>query len=325
MYFFLALSLLVAQGMAPRALERHSFSHPQMGTLFRIICYAESRPQAERAAEAAFSRIDSLNSVFSDYDPDSELSGISATAGKPGDRAVSEDLWALLVQAQELARLSEGAFDITIGPLSRLWRWSFRRQQWPPHDRLTAARKAVGYEALELKPDTRSVQLLRDSMRLDAGGIAKGYAVDAAMKVLQAHGIRHALVDGGGDMLASQAPPGAEAWVVELPPVEGADSLLLLANEAIATSGDTYRYLEWEGKRYSHIIDPRTGLGVDHGALVTVRAPSCSLADALASTLTVLDPNQHGSFLSHFENVAARIILPGDPPTLSVYNAFHQP
>jgi thiamine biosynthesis lipoprotein len=300
--------------LGAQSLERYLFVHRQMGTAFRIILYAEDMGQAEAAAAAAFARVDQLNKTFSDYHDDSELSRLAHFAGRDTFVPVGEDLWRVAVFARELSEYSQGAFDLTIGPLSRLWRRSFRHRDFPPLFMVEAARELVDYRRLILDVDKRAVALTRAGMRLDAGGIAKGYTVDEAMKILRAHGIRHALVDGGGDLLLAEAPPDSAGWKIGRRVLDAqghvVDTIMLLANLAIATSGDTYRFLEWEGRRYSHLIDPRSGLGMTDERLVSVIAPSCTLADALASALSVVDPDEASALLERYPGVEALIIWP---------------
>lgn len=310
-FFLFLLPAVVANTSAQ---QRYVFEHQQMGTLFRIVLYASSDSLAQTATQAAFAKIDALNASLSDYLNDSELSQLTQ-ADSGSVRAVSDPLWEVLRRGQQMARHSQGAFDLTIGPLSRLWRRAFRRQTFPEWERIEAARQRVGYQHLKLQPEKQQVRLLRDSLRFDAGGIAKGYAVDQAMAVLQNHEIRCALVDGGGDLLAADPPPGMDGWRIQIESLSKADTLsdetVLLQNGALATSGDTYRYLEWQGKRYAHIIDPRTGLGVSHGALVSVYCPDCSTADALASAVSVVGPEGEWQALQkHYPKCAIRLLVP---------------
>lgn len=297
--------------------QRYEYEHRQMGTRFRLTFYAGGDSVAARAAAAARARIDTLNARLSDYRLDSELSRLSAQAGSGQAVPVGDDLWWVLSHAREMAIASGGAFDISVGPLSKLWRRAFRRQTFPEWDRLDGARRAVGYRWIEYRPEQQAVNLRRPGMRLDAGGIAKGFAVDEAMAALRAHGIDRALIDGGGDLLAAEAPPGTEGWRISLktagPDGVLRDSVLLLRRSALATSGDTYRYLEWEGRRYSHIIDPRSGLGVRHRALVSVRCPSCTTADALASAISVIGPaGEWRALLQRYPACRARLLVPVD-------------
>jgi len=313
---FACLLLLVLHvGLPAQSLQRYEYEHPQMGTLFRLTFYAAGDSLAAAAAAAAFRRIDSLNARLSDYLLDSELSRLATRAAEGPYVPVSEDLWRVLSKAQELAARSDGAFDISIGPLSKLWRRAFRRQTFPEAERLAEARSAVGYRHVELAPEHRSIRLGKAGMRLDAGGIAKGYAVDEAMACLHAAGIERALIDGGGDLLAAAPPPGQSGWRILLKTTDEQgrlrDSVILLRHSALATSGDTYRYLEWEGVRYSHIIDPRTGLGVQHRALISVCCTSCAEADALASAISVVGPSgDWRGLLREYRDCRARLLVP---------------
>ncbi|MEL7159154.1 MAG: FAD:protein FMN transferase, partial [Bacteroidota bacterium] len=185
--------------------------------------------------------------------------------------------------ARRLARRSKGAFDPTVGPLTKLWRRAFRLQTFPARERILAARARVQWQDLKTASNDR-VRLRRNGMQLDLGGVAKGYALDAVGEQLRQNGYRSYLIDGGGDLLLGEPPPGKPGWSVVTPTGE---NLGELSEVAIATSGATYRYLERDGVRYSHLIDPRTGYGVTGHELVTVIAPTGMVADALASTLSI--------------------------------------
>jgi thiamine biosynthesis lipoprotein len=287
-----ASTLLPAQDNDSKtpALQRFEFSRPAMGTEFRILCYAPDSSTALRASNAAFDRIAAIENSMSDYREDSEISRLATIAGvAKKDMAVSEDLWKVLSYAKDVSKRSEGAFDVTTGALTKLWRRAFRQMEFPDSAALDSARATVGYKDLVLGKNN-AVQLKKPGMRIDLGGIAKGFAVDEAMAVLQSQGINVALVDGGGDLRAGEAPPGTMGWLVEKPQFSGGQPVsekVPVKNAALATSGDTYRFLEYQGKRYSHIIDPRTGLGVTSRQIVTVTAPTCMMADAWATAMSV--------------------------------------
>lgn len=288
----LALVLALSTGwlgasLLSQPVSRYTFSAPYMGTTFRLVLYAPDSLTAARAAAAAWSEVERLNGIMSDYLRDSELSRLSATAGTGSWVTVSDPLWEVLWQGQAIARRSRGAFDMTVGPLSRLWRRAFRQGSFPDSLALAQARAATGYQHLWLDAGGQRVQLAQAGMQLDLGGIAKGYTADRLLALLQADfGLAQVLVDAGGDLRLGAAPPGRPGWEVLLP---GPDSQqVILAGCAIATSGDTYRYLEHAGVRYSHLIDPRTGLGMQEGRLVTVIARTGLLADAWASALSVV-------------------------------------
>ena len=162
------------------SLRRYEFTHPQMGTVFRLLFYAADDSLAARAARAACDRIDELNQILSDYQANSELGRLSATAGSGRAVRVSRDLWRVLLTAQQAARLSDGAFDITVGPVVRLWRRARRQHELPDPAGLAKARRAVSYKHIELQPKARTAKLTQSNMQLDAGGIGKGYAAGEA-------------------------------------------------------------------------------------------------------------------------------------------------
>ena len=282
-----------------------------MGLPFRIVLYAADKTSADAAADAAFARMAQLNSILSDYDTDSELSRLSQTAGRGQAVRVSDDLWRVLERAQQVARGTGGAFDITCGPVVSLWRKARREKKLPDPVKLEEARRAVGFKKLRLNASDHSAELLAPYMRLDLGAIAKGYAVDEAINVLRTRGIRSALVAGGGDMMAGDAPPGADGWRIELAPLDAtnapATEFVLLKNAALATSGDLFQHVEIAGVRYSHIVDPRTGVGLTDHSLVVVIARDGMTADALSTSVSVLGP-ERGLKFAEAQGACARIV-----------------
>jgi thiamine biosynthesis lipoprotein len=282
-----------------------------MGTPFRIVLYMRDKPSADAAANAAFARIRELNSILSDYDTDSELSRLSQTAGSGKAVKVGDDLWRVLERSQQVARETGGAFDITCGPVVSLWRKARREGKLPDNEKLDEARRAVGYDKLRLNSRARTAELLVPYMRLDLGAIAKGYAVDEAMKVLRSRGIRSALVSGGGDLAVSDAPPGTNGWRIELAPLDvrnaPATEFVMLKNAALATSGDIFQHVEIDGTRYSHIVDPRTGIGLTDHSLVVVVARECMTADALSTSVSVLGPEK-GLKFAESHGACARVV-----------------
>lgn len=294
------------------AQQRYEFSHRQMGTTFRIVLYANSDSIAQLGAASAFARIDSLNQILSDYLPDSELNQLAASGGTETAYPISEDLYRVLDAAEEMAQVSQGAFDITVGPLVQIWRSARRKHRLPDPEAIQQAMKSVGYQHILLSPETCTAVLKKADMRLDLGGIAKGYAGDEALAVLCEYGIRSALVDGGGDIVLGDPPPGKMGWRISLERITESGERTLqiaeLANTAIATSGDTYRYLEVGGKRYSHILDPRNGQALTHQRKVTVIAPTGMLADAWASVLSVLTIEAGARALKDRSWLRARLI-----------------
>src|SRR5215471_18110824 len=220
---FCLLLLPLCACPAEPPLSRYSFTEPHMGTRFKIIVYAPDEATASKAAKAAFERIAELDGIMSDYRPASELMQLCKKAGEEPVK-VSNDLFYVLSKAQQVAERSDGAFDVTVGPVVRLWRVARKTRQLPAPDKLKAALDLVGYQNVKLDPKAQTVQLLKPGMQLDLGGIAKGYAADEALKVLEKHGVKSALVAAGGDIAASAAPPEAKGWTVGIAPLENPEN-----------------------------------------------------------------------------------------------------
>ena len=283
-----------------------------MGAPFRIVLYAATGAEARHASDLAFARVRELNAKLSDYDLDSELSKLSRGSGQGRAVEVSDDLWRVLNAAQTWSRKTDGAFDITVGPVVNLWRHARRLQELPRTDRLAEARARVGYTNVILNARERTARLLVPEMRLDLGGIAKGYAADEALKVLRANGIRRALVAAAGDVAVGLAPPGERGWKVELTTLENANAppprFIFLKNAGVATSGDMFQRLEIDGVRYSHIVDPRTGIGLTNQILVSVIARDCMTADVMATAISVLGVENGLRLIANTKGTATRIL-----------------
>jgi FAD:protein FMN transferase len=289
-----ALALAGAGPSTGPALSRYAFAERHMGTRFEIIVYAPDRAAARKATREAFARIAALDGIMSDYKPASELMRLCARAGGPPVK-VSDELFYVLAKAQEVSRRSGGAFDVTVGPVVRLWRRARRTHRPPDAEALARARALVSYENVVLNDKARTVRLLKRGMLLDLGGIGKGYSADEALKVLKGHGITRALVAAGGDIAVGDPPPGKKGWsvaIASLEPGKTEPSRLLLANAAVSTSGDLEQYVEIDGKRYSHILDPRTGSPLVGRMSATVVAPKGILADSHTKVVAVLGPEK---------------------------------
>ena len=300
----------------PHEETRFEFTRPQMGVPFRIVLYAPDEARAKAAAEAAFARVSELNDILSDYDTDSELNRLCRTAGENRSVPISADLSEVLARSQEMARRSGGAFDITVRPVVSLWRNARREKKFPEARRLAEARRLVGWTNLVLEIRTRTAKLLVPDMRLDLGAIAKGYAVDEALRVLKGHRIRRALVAGAGDLAVSGPPPGQKGWRVEIAPLDvpgaPARKFAVLVDAALATSGDLFQHVELDGKRYSHIVDPRTGIGLTDHSLVTIIARDCTTADALATAVSVLGPSDGMALVRRSRGAEALVVRKPD-------------
>lgn len=281
-----------------------------MGTTFRIVLYATTATQADRAVTAAFTRIAALDARLSDYRESSELSQLTRRAV---GRAipVSPDLFRILDAGQRLAARTDGAFDLTAGPLTRLWRRAHRQIALPSEAELADALAVTGYRKLILNRRARTARVTVPGMQLDAGGIAKGYAADAALAVLQRHGIRRALVAAGGDIRVGDPPPDAPGWEIVLagldPERAAPGSPLTLVDRGVSTSGDAEQWVEIDGRRYSHIVDPRTGIGLTGRRSVTVVAANAMTSDMLATAVTVLGPREGIALVDSHPDAAALV------------------
>lgn len=271
-------------------LSRFEFQQPHMGTLFTVTLYATNEVAARAAAEAAFAKVAALNQVMTDYDPESELMRLCRQpVGQPV--RVSAELFDILAESRRIAELSDGAFDPTIGPVVRLWRRARRTEVLPTPEQIAHARESVGWQKFTLDAKQQTVTLLATNMQLDLGGIGKGYAADAALKVLRERGILCALVAASGDIAVGDVPPGQPGWHVSIGTPfqrEGKERTLLLKNAAVSTAGDSEQFVIINGIRYSHIVDPRTGVGLTNRCQVSVIAPHGLQTDGFDTAVSIL-------------------------------------
>lgn len=314
-------SQILADDQPNSKLKLFDFEEIQMGVDFRIRLYGPDSMVANKAAKAAFARIEQLNAALSDYDEASEVRRLcDLSTGKP--TKVSRDLFVVLEAAQQLSVATDGAFDVTVGPLTKLWRRARRQKELPDPKLLAEAREAVGFRFVILNREAQTVTLTKPNVRIDLGGIAKGYAVDEALKVLADHGINRAMVDGSGDMAIGDPPPDRDAWTIEVAALDQSDTLsaatLKLKNCGVATSGDAFQHIEIAGRKYSHIVDPKTGLGLSESSSVTIIAPTGLTADSLASAVSVLGPKAGIEFIDRhqqYPDCEALVLTAADPKT----------
>lgn len=282
-----------------------------MGTSFNTVLYTEDEPTARRASQAAFARIAELDAILSDYQPESELMRLCRQAGGP-PVTVSESLFKVLARAKAIHDQTQGAFDVTVAPVVRLWRRARRDRKMPEADRLAEALALVGSDKMILDPRAKTVRLTQPGMKLDLGGLAKGYAADEALRALKANGVTRALVAGAGDIVVGDPPPGRAGWTIGVAALNpGKDKprrYLALHNAAVSTAGDAEQFVEIAGKRYAHIVDPRTGLGVVDRCNVTVFARDGLTADSLDTAIYVLGPDRGLPLVESTEGAEALIV-----------------
>ena len=276
----------------------HVFEKDCMGAKFVVLIDEDDRSKARKGATAAFEEGERLNSVLSDYESSSELTRFSESSRTGEKFMLSQDLFEVLSHSQGLAKDTEGCFDVTIGPLSRLWRIArFRTKKTA---RRQIGRRLAKSRLSKSEPFGRgSLGTLRTpGMVLDLGGIAKGFAADKMLETLKRKGLGRCLINAGGDLVLGDPPRGTPGWRVEIGGLQHQDlPVLHLSNLAVATSGDIEQFVVVDGKRYSHLIDPGTGLGLTTQCQVTVLASTGIQADSLASAFPVMGLNKAQEYL----------------------------
>ncbi len=286
------MTMLFLFAVLPIGAEELSFERTLMGTRFRVVCHIDNRSQvkeATQAVNAAFEIAGALNDTASDYIAESELSRLGTQAAET-PVPLSASLYVLLDHSRRLAEAADGAFDPSLGPLTKLWRKARDQGRLPKPEILRAARSAVGWQNFTLDAKSRSITLHQNHMAFDLGGVAKGYAADLMFESLAAAGFPRVLIAAGGDIRLGDAPPGREGWRVALQTFDPArpDEVIVLVNAAVSTSGDLYQSVEIEGVRYSHLLNPATGLGLTQRIAVSVIADEAKLSDPLATAACVL-------------------------------------
>jgi len=309
--------------------ERHGDFHVVMGTFSRAIVIAKSDRVAERCDEAALERQRRVDALMSDYDPNSEIGRVNRQAyAEPVQ--VSAETFGVLKEAIRFSELSGGAFDVTIGPLKDLWHKAGLTDMLPTDEAIAEARSKVGYEKLALDDAARTVRFTVEGMKIDLGGIAKGYGIDASVEAMKEQGALGGMVDIGGDVRCFGRPPeGQDTWRVGVQnpatasAETGADQILLVLkvqDRAVTTSGDYRRFTTVKGQKQSHIMDTRSGKGAGKLASVTIIAKEAMTADALATTVSVLGLEKGLALIERVPDTEA-ILIPGGPNAEPVFSS----
>lgn len=312
---------------AAAQLQRFECNAPCMGMPARIVMFARDSAHAKAAGDAAIAGMNRLDQLLSDYRDDSETAAVNRAAGGEAVN-VSPDFLAVLTASLANSHRSEGAFDVTIGPVTQLWRAAAREQRSPSQAEIDAAHALVNWRDVEVDVARSQVRLMKPGMQLDFGGIGKGFAADRAMNVLREHGVSIALVALAGDIRLGDPPPGKLGWSIALADGlhdELADDapILQLANCGVSTSGDAEQFIVLDGERRSHIIDPREGLGMRDRNAVSIIAPDATTADALATAASVMPRDRAIALIEATEGVAARFVwLDGDSIYVSTTGHF---
>lgn len=276
-------------GFSP--IKLHQYTHAVMGTQATVTIW-DRQKLSQEASKETFRIFDEINNTLSTYKEDSEISRLNREAFDKKFKC-SPYLWENLLAAKEAYEFSDGAFDVTIRPLIQLWNFNNKRETLPSDEEIKTALSKIGFEKIEFFPEEKAVRFKQEGLQVDLGGIAKGYAVDLAVMRLKELGITKAIIDLGGNMYCfGETPKGIKSYKIAIKnPVEKQKSLFTvdLKSQAIATSGNYERFVMIDGKRYPHIVDPRTGWPVDKVDSVTVVSPSALWADILSTTIFVQD------------------------------------
>jgi FAD:protein FMN transferase len=286
-----------------------------MGTVFAIHLYAESESQALSYFEVAFEEVERLEETLSKFRPSSEICRINRLAATQ-PVTTDPEVFSLIEQSCAYSEQTGGAFDITVGPLMRTWGFFRAEGQFPDAEELNAAREGTGFDKLVLDRGTRTIQFAVPGMELDLGAIGKGYAVDQTAEILREAGVNAALmVAGSSTVYALGTPPDEEGWKIHVPdPLDRTRkiSTVKLRDRAISTSGSYERFFELDGRRYCHVMDPRTGMPVEGVLQSTLIGSDGAMTDAISNALFVLGADGK-PLLSKFEDVSALTVLEDRP------------
>ena len=317
MRFLLPFVLLLTGCQDAPKPERIEVTRPLMGTLFKVITHTTDRPQARDDIESALDRAADFALRATDYDPESELNRLTrAPLGTPVE--VSPDLFQVLLLARDISRQSDGLFDPTYGPLTHLWRETARTGQPPSPEEVEAARRRCGIEHLTFDEADQTITFHLEKMQLDLGGIAKGYAADLIFDSLLEKGYPQTLVAAAGDIRVGDPPPDKDAWTIGLRTFRLAPTdSISLHNAAISTSGDLFQSVNTGDQTYSHLIDPRTGLGLTTRRAASVVLPQAKLTDPLATVACLADDPRR--LLKDHPEASLRVVSedPNTPPVVT--------
>ena len=317
-----AVLLCLACHVAPSAhgvpatdgeLERHETARLSMGCVYSIAAYSTHRDTLSRTLDEALDEVDRIDRLMSHYRPDSPLSQLNRQAAHSAV-PVDPELFDFIGQSLDYSRSTEGAFDITVGPLMKLWGFFQDDGRVPTRRELVAVRRRVGYRHVRLNAADRTIRFDTPGVELDLGGIAKGYAVDRVVGLLRQRGVRAALISAGGSTVyAIGAPPGRDDWQVSIQdPLDPARVAFTVAlrDRAVSVAGSSEKFFARGRTRYGHIMNPRTGRPVQGVLTVAVLAPTGTDGDALDDALFVRGVEGSRASLAGQAGVEAYFLLP---------------
>lgn len=312
---FLLLMLFVANPPARAANSpiRYEASHHSMGTNFTVVAYGSDSAYLQEVTGRVFQEIDELDGQMSNYKSGSELSAINREASHQAV-TVEPRLFKLIQASLEYSRASGGDFDITVGPLMKAWGFFRGQRRLPSKSELAQVLKRIGYQHIKLDPSARTIRFDEPGIEIDLGAIAKGYAIDQAVRILHDNGIKRAFISGGTSSLyAMGSPPGENGWKVSVRnPLDTSKAacVLRLQNLSLSVSGDYEKFFKLGDKIYAHIMDPHTGMPVENMLSTVVVAPSGTDSDALSTSFFVEGPGATRRYLNVHPNLTAILFVP---------------
>ncbi|WP_116105279.1 FAD:protein FMN transferase [Lewinella sp. IMCC34191] len=315
MFRILLISAWIAtSGLSAQADSSYHRTLTLMGCRFDLTVVAEDAEAGERYLDMAVGEISRIEGLISSWDPASQTSEINRRAG---ERAVVVDpeLYDLIRRSVGISTLTDGAFDITYASMDKVWHFDGSMTELPPPDTIAASVSRVGYRRMQFDDDAHSIFLPEAGMKIGFGAIGKGYAADRARALLEAEGVKAGIINASGDLTAWGKQPDGKDWLVAITnPLNKAKAFAWLPvdNRAVVTSGDYEKFVTFNGIRYAHIIDPRTGYPATGIVSATVFAPKAELADALATSIFVMGPEIGIDFIDQLPGVDVIIVDAGN-------------
>ncbi|MEJ8804293.1 FAD:protein FMN transferase [Pontibacter sp. H249] len=285
-----------------------------MGTRFELVAVSDNEQQATNAIDAGVEEIKRIEALISEWQPTSQTSAINRAAGSMPVQ-VDQELYDLIYRSIKISKLTGGAFDISFAAAYKIWKFDGSMKQMPSPEQVAASIAHIGFENIVLDPRNRSIFLKDPEMKIGFGAIGKGYAANKARDVMRKKGVKAGVVNAAGDMITWGNQPDGQPWFVGIADPAEQDKVFswLTANEtSVVTSGDYEKYAEINGKRYAHIIDPRTGYPASGLKSVTIICPDAELADALATAVFVLGPEEGLDLVNQLKGVECLMITVKD-------------
>jgi len=320
--FVLCLTALAAGGQTvskPQSttttLKLYTTTHPAMGTTFTLYLYSGDATEAAAISDEVFDQIDASEQELSNYRDSSELSRINQNAAA-GPVTTDAETMDFLTQSEHWSQASDGAFDITVGQLMKAWGFYRHQGQIPPESEFARLRAVTGWEKVQLDAGARTVFFTAPGVELDPGGIGKGFAVDAAVRILRADHVKAALLSAGSSTLyALGSPPGLSGWRVVIPgplPYKGALSTVTLRDTSLSSADCSQKNFTVDGHLYCHIMDPKTLRPVEGRIQVSIIDPSATASDALSNVIFVEPPERSIETLKKYAPESRALIVSGD-------------